>query len=293
MTTNVESICAVQATLGEGPVWAYNALWFTDIKQCRVYRLDPTTSALRRWDAPSQIGWVLPAHDGAFVAGLQTGLHRFDPEDGSFSLLTTVEADRPGNRLNDACTDPSGRIWFGSMDDTEAAPSGAIYRADSRGIARVIDGISITNGPAVSPDGATLYHHDTLGGLIYASDINEDGEVSNTRILITLDNASGYPDGPVVDSEGFLWVGLYCGWAVHRYAPSGELVQIVRLPVANVTKIAFGGPELRTAFATTASKGLSAEEKAAQPLAGNVFTFDPGVRGQPTTAAQPFGTTLI
>jgi sugar lactone lactonase YvrE len=47
-------------------------------------------------------------------------------------------------------------------------------------------------------------------------------------------------------------------------------------PVANITKIAFGGPDLRTAYATTAAKGLS-EERAAQPWRA-LFAFDPGCR---------------
>lgn len=283
------SICAVAATLGEGPVWAYDALWFVDIKQQSIYRLDPDSGALQRWPVDAQIGWILPATDGGFIAGLQTGLHRFDPADGSLTLLAAVEADLPGNRLNDACSDPSGRLWFGSMDDGEAAPSGRIYRADARGIAAVADGISITNGPAISPDGTILYHNDTLGGIIYASRIDADGALADTRIFARIAPDEGYPDGPVVDGEGFLWVGLWGGWSVRRYAPSGALVATVRLPVANVTKIAFGGADLATAFATTAAKGLTPEQRAAQPLAGNVFAFDPGVRGQPTAAVKPFG----
>jgi xylono-1,5-lactonase len=48
-----------------------------------------------------------------------------------------------------------------------------------------------------------------------------------------------------------------------------------------VTKIAFGGPNLRTAYVTTAWKGMKQEERAAQPLAGDLFSFEapaPGLR---------------
>jgi sugar lactone lactonase YvrE len=293
MTSEPRSICPVGTVLGEGPVWAYEALWFVDIKQRKVFRLEPDQGTIREWTAPAQIGWVLPAAGGGFVAGLQTGLHRFDPESGTFSLLAAVEPDRPGNRLNDACSDPQGRLWFGSMDDGEAAETGAIYRADRGGIAEVAGGISITNGPAVSPDGVILYHNDTLGRIIYASVIEPDGSLADTRIFARLSPEEGYPDGPVVDSEGYVWVGLWGGWSVRRYAPSGTLVATVRLPVANVTKIAFGGPGLTTAYATTASKGLSDEERAAQPLAGHVFAFDAGVAGQPVRPVEPIGTRRI
>jgi sugar lactone lactonase YvrE len=292
MTPAARSVCTVGATLGEGPVWVDGALWFTDIKQRKVHRFDPAAADLRSWDAPAQVGWVLPAAQGGFIAGLQTGLHRFDPASGSFDLIVAPEADTPGNRLNDACTDPSGRLWFGSMDDGEAAPSGVIYRADGHGLAAVAGDISITNGPAVSPDGLTLYHNDTLGRIVYTSRIAADGSLADTRVFARIDEADGYPDGPVVDAEGHVWISLWAGWSVRRYAPTGEVVATVRFPVANITKLAFGGPGLTTAYATTAAKGLSDAERAEQPLAGDLFAFDAGVAGQAVTPVQPFGTGL-
>ena len=71
----------VGAELGEGPVWDQRdrALWFTDIKRQQVHRFDPASGDKRSWEAPQQIGFVLPAQRGGFVAGLQSGLHRFDP----------------------------------------------------------------------------------------------------------------------------------------------------------------------------------------------------------------------
>ena len=279
VTGPVRSVCPLGATLGEGPVWFDDALWCVDIKQRRIHRFDPTTDALRSWDAPAQVGWVLSASDGTIVAGLQSGLHRFDPVDGRFDLIAEVEPALPGNRLNDACVDPAGRLWFGSMDDGEAQASGHIYRADHRGIARVVSGIAITNGPAVSPDGATLYYHDTLGGTIHAAAIDGDGALSDARVFARIPAAEGYPDGPCVDAEGYLWVGIWGGSEVRRYAPDGTLAGRVALPVANVTKVAFGGAERRTAYVTTAAKGLSDEERARQPLAGTLFAFEADVAG--------------
>jgi len=282
MDRTPRSICSAGALLGEGPVWIDDALWFVDIKGKLLHRFAPENGGLTSWNAPEQIGWILPMTDGGFMVGLESGLHRFDAVDGRFALLAAHEADRPGNRLNDATVDAAGRLWFGSMDDAEAADSGAIYRMDGLGIHRLIDGISITNGPAISPDGATLYHHDTLGGIVYASDLGPDGGLSNTRIFARITSSDGYPDGPTVDSAGCLWVGLYAGRGVLRYAPDGRLLEKVAFPVANVTKIAFGGPDLRTAYATTARKGLDAAALAAQPLAGNLFAFDVDVPGNPT-----------
>jgi sugar lactone lactonase YvrE len=286
MTGSPVSVCDVHATLGEGPVWVDGdqALWFVDIKQRNVHRFDPQKASLESWDAPRQIGWILPAADGGLVAGLQDGIYRFDPAGGGFTLLAEVEPDLPRNRLNDATTDGAGRIWFGSMDDGEAAATGRFYLFD-RGV--ISDSglapIAITNGPALSPDGRRLYHTDTLGQVIHVSDVAEDGTLGESRPFVRFGPDEGYPDGPIVDSEGCLWTGLYAGWEARRYSPEGDLLERVRFPVSNITKLAFGGQDLRTLYATTAAKGLDAEALAKQPEAGNLFSFRADVAGQPVT----------
>ena len=278
----VRNVWSLGATLGEGPVWDARdaALWFVDIKQHRVHRFDPAGGETRSFEAPGQVGWVLPSADGGFLAGLQTGLHRFDPESGAFTPLTAVEPDRPGNRLNDATVAADGAVWFGSMDDGETDVTGQVHRFHAGTLTTsTIPPVVITNGPAVSPDGGTLYHVDTLGHTIHAVPV--DGATTGTpRLFATIDAADGYPDGVTVDAEGGVWVGLWGGWSARRYAPDGTLDRIVRFPVANITKVAFGGDDLRTGFATSASKGLSDEDRAAQPEAGSLFAFDVDVPGR-------------
>lgn len=283
MASEPRLVWDLQAELGEGPVWVDRdeALWFTDIKRQNVHRFDPARSDRRSWTAPEQVGFVLPAQSGGFIAGLQSGLHRFDPSPGEFEKLVEVEPDKPTNRLNDGTVDPSGRLWFGTMDNAERDKNGAFYRFEGGSLSETgLSGISITNGPAVSPDGRTLYWVDTLGGTIFACAIGDDGAVGESRLVVRIAHAEGYPDGPTVDSEGCVWVGLYAGWEARRYSPAGELLEQVRFPVANITKIAFGGPELKTAYATTARQMLKPEELERQPLAGGLFEFDVGVAGQ-------------
>lgn len=283
-TTEPESVWTLGAQLGEGPVWVARdaALWFVDIKGHKIHRLDPASRDKRSWDSPGPCGFVLPAAGGGFVAGLKQGLHHFDPDTGVFTLLVDPEPDRPGNRLNDATVDPRGRLWFGTMDDGEEAGTGAIYRLRADGTCVAVSPpCPITNGPAVSPDGRTLYHNDTAAGIIYACRVADDGSLADRQVLVRLDGSEGHPDGPTVDAEGCLWVGLYGGWGARRYSPQGELLHTVRFPVANVTKLAFGGPDLRTVFATTAAKGLPPGELARQPRAGDLFSFTVDVPGQP------------
>jgi len=272
------------AELGEGPVWVERdrALWFVDIKKQQVHRYDPATDERSSWTAPEQVGFVFPAERGGFVAGLQSGLFHFDEKTGVFDLIVKVEADKPDNRLNDGVVDPSGRLWFGTMDNGEKAKSGAFYCfADCEVKPTGLDGIAITNGPAISPDGGILYFVDTLKGTLEAADISDDGTLGERRPFAKIDPKHGHPDGPTIDSEGCVWISLYAGWEARRYSPAGELIQTVKFPVANITKIAFGGDDLRSAYATTARQMLRPEDIAKQPQIGDLFEFQVDVPGVP------------
>ncbi len=275
-TTEPHDVWDLAAELGEGPVWVERdrALWFVDIKKQQIHCYDPARGSKRSWEAPEQVGFVFPAERGGFVAGLQSGLYHFDQESGAFDLIAKVEADIPTNRLNDGIVDPQGRLWFGTMDNGERAKSGAFYCfADSKLTRTDVDGIAITNGPAISPDGRLLYFVDTLRGTIESAEILGNGELGQRTPFARIDPKHGHPDGPTIDSECCVWISLYAGWEALRYSPQGELIDQVRFPVANITKIAFGGDDLRTAYATTARQMLSAEEIARQPQIGDLFEF--------------------
>ncbi len=287
---SVTSVLAVGATLGEGAIWIGNAVWFVDIKSHKVHRYDPVSATHREWTLPDQVGWVLPAEGGGMIVGLKTGIHRFDPATGAVSLLHDPEPDRPGNRLNDAATDRHGRLWFGSMDDGEKAVTGHLFRCAGGLCADTgVAAVAITNGPALNAEGTILYHTDTLGRTIYRIPVHDDGSLGKAEPFVWIEDGGGYPDGPVVDAEGCLWTGIYFGWGVRRYDPKGKLIKTERFPTANVTKMCFGGPDLKTAYATTARAGLDAAALAAQPDAGNLFAFDPGVAGLPVTPARLTG----
>jgi len=284
MTTSVtpRSLWEAGATLGEGVLWdgARGLVWFVDIKGRRIHRCDPYGGSRRSWDAPGQVSFIVPGPDGAMVCSLDDGLYFFNEETGAFAPLLGVEADRPGNRFNDGHVDAQGRLWFGSMDDAEEQATGVLYRFDGVQAAAMDEGYVITNGPALSPDGRTLYHTDTLEKRIYAFDVLEDGGLEGKRTFVEL-QGGGYPDGMAVDAEGHLWVATFGGWRIDRYDPRGAKVGEVRFPCANITKLAFGGEDLRTVYATSARKGLSQEELEAQPLAGSLFTFRAEVPGLP------------
>lgn len=270
----------VGTLLGEGPLWLPDeqALRFVDIKRGRLHRFDPATGAGETLEVGGKPSFIVPIAGGGLLVGSENRLQRLD-RDGLGETLAVV--DMPAhNRTNDATVDASGRLWFGTMDDEEEAPTGALYCLDRGALQRTNWAAVITNGPAVSSDCSVLYHVSTLDRTIWRIPV-ADGALADTgEVFVRIGEDEGYPDGVVLDSEDCLWLALYGGWGVRRYAPDGSLLLHIDFPCANVTKIAFGGPGLTTAYATTARKGLDDAALAGQPLAGSLFAFEAPAPGR-------------
>lgn len=279
----IRQVLSADAKLGEGVLWdaARGIVWFVDIKRHRLWHYDPATGSNAHSEAPGQIGWAIPADNGLLLCGLQDGLYTFDPETEVFEKLADVPGERANNRLNDACTDPWGRVWFGSMDDSEKDASGRFYVFD-RGDIRPAGpaGITITNGPAVSAQGDRIYFTDTTAQKIMVADLSTSGvgearPFADTGALFP----GAYPDGPVVDADDHVWTGLYLGGRVARFTPDGDLQQEIAMPARDITKMAFGGADFRTAYVTSATKNMEPADMEQYPQAGSLFSFDAPVAG--------------
>ena len=278
----------LDATLGEGPIWlaGEQALRFVDIKRGRVHRFDPATGRGETAETGGSPSFVMPSDDGGLLVGSRQAIHRLDGDRLGAVVVAIPELAR--NRINDATVDAHGRLWFGTMDDREESPTGAIWCLDRGELHRAGPEATITNGPAASAD--WLYHVDTLERVVWRSRLGTSPTIEQGEVFVRLGKDEGYPDGIVVDAEDCLWLAVWGGWGVRRYSPAGELLLEVRFPCAQVTKIAFGGPDLRTVYATTARKGLSDSELAEQPLAGSLFSFAapaPGREVPPVRLAGP------
>lgn len=266
---------SLQAELGEGPIWdpSRGVLWCVDIIAPAIHAIEPAGGRRRSWKAPQKVSWILVAADGHLVTGLADGIYQFESDRGHFRKLATVEAHLPANRLNDATVAADGTVWFGTMDDQEVSATGRFYRFNGEVHDCGLPSVCITNGPAISPDGVKLYTVDTLAREIWTHEIDADARLSGSRLFATISESDGWPDGVSCDDRGGLWLGLWGGWRARRYDAEGRVSAEVEFPVANITKVALGGPEGRTAYVTTARKGLDRLALAQQPLAGDLFTF--------------------
>jgi D-xylonolactonase len=268
-------------TLGEGPIWSArdNAVYFVDIKGPAVHRLGLTDGARTSWAMPEMIGWLAERREG-FIAGFQSGFAELSLDPLVIRPIGDPEPDLPGNRLNDGKVDPAGRLWAGTMDNAEQAASGSLYRLDpDRSWRRMDQGYRVTNGPAFSPDGRTLYHSDSALRCVYRFDLAPDGGLGEREVFIRFGEADGYPDGMTTDAEGGLWIAHWGGSRVSRFTPDGRLDRAIPVPVSQPTSCVFAGPDLDRLFVTSAAIGLTDE-----PLAGGLFELDTGVRGLPTGA---------
>jgi sugar lactone lactonase YvrE len=221
----------------------------------------------------------VPRATGGFIGAGYDGFLAIDLEKGVVSL-GDPEPGLQGNRFNDGKVDRMGRFWAGTMDRFEREASGALYRLDADlGWTRVDGGYRVTNGPAFSLDGRTMYHNDSALQRVYAFDLASDGTASNRRVFAQFGAGDGYPDGMTIDAEDCLWIAFWDGWCVRRLSPAGERLVELKVPAQRPTSCAFGGPGLDRLFITSARRDLGPDELAMQPDAGGLFMTMPGVKG--------------
>ena len=191
--------------------------------------------------------------------------------------------------MNDGACDPQGRFWAGTLAEDFRPGGGALYRLDPKGqVELVLDDLTISNGLGWSPDGTIMYLADSGPRVVHEFRFDGDaGTISDGRVLITVAEEVGAPDGLTVDADGDLWVAIYGGGRVNRYSPDGALRDVLPVPAVQCTSCAFAGPELSRLYVTTATEGWSEEQRRAEPAAGIVYRFETDATGRPAAPFRP------
>lgn len=264
------------AELGEGPHWdiATQTLYWVDIPAGRVHRRDAdgVHSSVEITGRP--VGAVVPREGGGLCVAAGNGFYALDFDTGAVEELAAAPG-LPHTRMNDGACDRAGRFYAGTMDNDEAPGRGAFYRLDpDHTVTELFDGVGISNGVGWSPDDRLMYYIDSLAYRVDVLDYDpETGQMGDRRPFARLGSGQTVPDGMTVDAEGGVWVAVWGGSVIQRYATDGTLTGVVRLPAAHVTSCAFGGPDLDQLYITTAAgPGRSG---------GALFTCPPGVKGLP------------
>lgn len=283
----------LKTDLGEGLVWdaQRERLLMTDILNGRLLDIDIDTATVRSWQFDEPLAWVLKTADtGVYLLGLRSGIACFDTV--RHDHLHWMNQDFPGHaglRLNDACVDARGKVWYGSMNsDLPSATDGQLASFSSQEGVRIHDRhFTVTNGPVVSADGQHLYLNDTLKGTVYRYRMSPNGDaVSDRQVFAQFDLAHGHPDGMCFDSNGHLWIALWGSASLVQLDPNGRVLRYVPVPAKNVTNVCFCGPRLDRLLVSTARIDMSPEEHRQYPLAGALFeVLNHGCIGLPTHSA--------
>ena len=282
--------CPDELTLGEGPRWVDGRLVLVDIVRGLLLEAPDEPGPLRVvasvGDLPLSAVAPVAGDPDRWIVAVGRGIAFLEPHGG----LHWVERPEPaGNRMNDGCCDPTGRFWAGSMGWEQQPGAGSLYRVDHDGsVRRVLDGITIANGPAFSPDGATLYLADSGRHRLDAYPVDlATGDLGAPRELLVTDH--GVPDGLTVDADGFVWAALNgAGRAVCLDPSDASVRHSVDVPVEQVSAPCLGGPDGRRLYLTTAWE--SGDEQDRPPGAGAVYAVDVAVPGPPAQAFGPLPT---
>ncbi|HEX6804878.1 MAG TPA: SMP-30/gluconolactonase/LRE family protein [Terriglobales bacterium] len=288
---NTKPICVAPTgdRCGEGVIWheAHAAVYWTDINRFLVHRFTPADEGVHSWlfDEPVT-ALSLTKRDHVLAVALSSRVILWQPERDLRHDPVFVLEGWPKVRLNDARADPRGSFWAGTMRNNvnpdgslgeAGGQDGLLYRIDPDGSVGVHRrNIGISNTLTWSPDRRHFYTGDTLANVIWVYDYDPaTGGISNEQPFLN-HFPRGLPDGSTMDCEGFLWNCRYFGGCVVRVAPDGTVDRVIEMPVRNVTTCAFGGPDLRTLYITTASNDCAPGDR----LAGSLFALRTEVAGQ-------------
>ena len=295
--SEVRLAVASAALLGESPVWhpRETALYYTDIPGHKLQRFDPVSGDLRHWEFDTDVASLAPRLDGTLLLAMRDGLWVFDPAAGERQRAAEPPYDPASERFNDGKCDPQGRFWAGTIYEPRTPALASLNCFANGQLTKRIDGLTVVNGLAWSPNGRTMHWSDTTTHTIFAADFDAaSGVPSRQRVFASfplkragqsLDSYGGRPDGAAMDAEGCYWVAMFEGQRLLRLSPEGEVVHEVQLPVRCPTMPCFGGPGLTTLYVTTARQNRPAAELIAQPWAGCVLALDVDVPGLPANFA--------
>ena len=198
-------------------------------------------------------------------------IQKVDLATGEVTTVYTESSGRPLRAPNDLVFDGHGGFWFtdhGVRLERSSDRTGLHYAlADGSSCVEVVHPLDAPNGIGLSPDGDRLYAAETHTGRVWEWNVPSPGTVQGDGLLepfgVLLAGVPGHQlfDSLAVDSGGFVCVGTLVNGGVTVVAPDGSSVEHVPVDDLLVTNIAFGGPDLRTAYLTASGTGrlLAAE----------------------------------
>ncbi len=281
-TTEPKAIWKIRCTLGEGTLWVkeHNSIYFVDIKKKKICSLNIKNKKKKIFKVNKEVGFIAHIKDHIFILGLQGELRIQNLKSKKVLKSIPIEPKIKLNRINDGKTDPTGNLWFGTMDNLERKiEKGSLYKLNKDlKLTRVDKNYRITNGPAFI-DQYNFYHTDSPKKTIYKIKINKNNKIVSKNIFKKFSLHEGVPDGMTLDKNKNLWVAHFHGACVSVFNNRAKLIHRIKFPAKNITNCAFGGKNNQELFISTATKGMNKADLRKFRYSGFFFSVKTNARG--------------
>ena len=270
-------------TLPECPRWCDGKLWFSDIRDNRVWAVDVAGRAeliAETTGYPTGLGWNT-AGELLVVVATNRSVMRLDR--GTLQPFADLSKCAAGD-FNDMVIDGAGRGWIGDFGyaffSGAERKAGQLLHIRADGSCRVAaEGLDLPNGMAVTPDGRTLIVAETYANKLTAFAIGPDDNLTNRRVFAEWPGA--YPDGICLDAEGAIWVADPASNRVSRFLDGGRITHTLTVSEGRrVFACMLGGEDGCTLFlCTNTPLGTNTPLAGREPGSGRIEIARVGVPG--------------
>ena len=272
----------LKCKLGEGTLWVkeHNSIYFVDIKNKKILILNIKNKKKKIVKINKEIGFIAHIYKNIFILGLQGELRIVNLKSNKIIKSIQIEKDIKLNRINDGKTDPSGRLWFGTMDNLERnLKKGSLYCLDKNLKLKKVDtNYYITNGPAFI-NSNNFYHTDSRLKKIFKIKIDKNLNIVEKKIFKKFNKKLGAPDGMTLDVNKNLWVAHFGGARISVFSNKGKKIHNIKLPAKNITNCTFGGKNNSKVFITSATKSMSKSDLKKYKYSGALFIINTNTKG--------------
>ncbi|MHB1345908.1 MAG: SMP-30/gluconolactonase/LRE family protein [Candidatus Humimicrobiaceae bacterium] len=262
MYKNIEKVCDIRCSLGEGPCWdsGNNRIYWIDLIEKAIHFFNLKNNKIQTIKLNKFVGSIGLRKSGGLIAALDDGFYFINEGINKEVLVKKVKDNLGGKRFNDGKVDAMGNFWTGSISYGENLPTGILYCLESNlKLKENLNNITISNGITWSLDNKKMYFIDTptLRVDVFDFDIYKN-DIKNRKTAFEISKEIGYPDGMTIDVEGKLWIAHWGGNKVCRWDPvTKKIITIVDIPAVRVSSCIFGGVDLNDLFVTTAKRGFA------------------------------------
>lgn len=284
MSSSAKVLSNRPCQLGEGPAFdpTTGTLYWFDVVEKKLLEKKLPDGEVLIHDLPVMASALAVIDDKRQMLVTERGLEIRDKASGALTLHREIEADNPLTRSNDSRVHPSGAFWIGTMAKVEEGPAaGAIYWYRRGEVRKLYPDVAIPNSICFSADGAVAYFVDSAKNKLMrvACDPQTGLPVGEASVFVDYHGPGGI-DGSVCDLDGVVWNAHWGKACVNAYSPDGKLIRTVAVPAKQSSCPVFVGRNAQHMAVTSAWKGMSDAERAADPQGGWTFLLDLEVRGR-------------